>query len=369
MSEEKISRVQIYKSDVAFKTLVEGVNNNLYYIPKYQRGFVWSKKQVQELIRSLVKGYPIPPIYGYRNQEGQLEILDGQQRIMSFFFYYIGKFTEKTSPAVFHNLKVKGKTFKEVLEETYELTGLTTILNPEDNKEEQIDISYDKLSPEMRHRIDYTNITVIELRWDEQEDRGNDIQTIFKNLNNMGTLLTPQEVRNGVYDGAFYDMLRDLNYNNQNWRKIWGDSKRAKDEDMEFLLRLCTVKYFVSYESGNFIIKEYTGKYSVWLDRFSEKAMDMDETTIKLYKNSLERFFAKFNISSMLSSQKALLESLYIVYEKCGVEMPITDNVISKVQSTVHCKNARQDVVKRNAMNERWKGVYGTIKEFIGNGS
>ena len=87
----QLGTVQQYKSDVAFKTLVEGVNDNLYFIPKYQRKFRWKKEQVQELARSLVKGYPIPPIYAYRNTDGQLEILDGQQRVMSLFFYYIGK--------------------------------------------------------------------------------------------------------------------------------------------------------------------------------------------------------------------------------------------------------------------------------------
>lgn len=86
--------VQQYKADVAFKTLVEGVNENLYFIPKYQRKFRWKKEQVQELARSLVKGYPIPPIYAYRNSDGQLEILDGQQRVMSLYFYYIGKFID-----------------------------------------------------------------------------------------------------------------------------------------------------------------------------------------------------------------------------------------------------------------------------------
>ena len=368
MSEKEISRVQLYKSDVAFKTLVEGVNNNLFYIPKYQRGFIWSKEQVQELIRSLIKGYPIPPIYAYRNQEGQLEILDGQQRLMSFFFYYIGKFLARPVPVSFYNLKGEGKAYEEVLEETYVLTKMTTILNPEDIKEEQIDISYDKLSPEMKRKLDYTSITVIELRWDQQEDRGNDIQMIFRNLNSMGTLLTPQEVRNGVYDSAFYDMLRNLNYGNQNWRKIWGTDNHTKDEDMEFLLSLCTVKYYVSYNKGDFIIKGYNGKYSIWLDRFSEKAMDMDKETIKLYKNSLEQFFARFNISRKLSSQKVLVESLYVVYEKCGIEEPITDDLIDKVKNTISCKNARQEVVKKNTMNERWKGVYGTIKEYIGNG-
>lgn len=74
--------VQQYKTDIGFRTLVESVNDNLYIIPKYQRKYRWSKEQVIGLVESLLRGLPIPPIYTYRNENNQLEILDGQQRVM-----------------------------------------------------------------------------------------------------------------------------------------------------------------------------------------------------------------------------------------------------------------------------------------------
>ena len=84
--------IQQYKTDVGFRTLMESVNENLYIIPKYQRKYRWTKEQVISLAESLIYGLPIPPIYTCRNTENQLEILDGQQRIMSLFFYYIGSY-------------------------------------------------------------------------------------------------------------------------------------------------------------------------------------------------------------------------------------------------------------------------------------
>lgn len=86
----KISITQV-KSDVAFRTLVECVNENMYVIPEYQRKFRWSKQKIENLAVSLIKGLPIPPIYTYRNEDNQLEILDGQQRVISLFLYYFGK--------------------------------------------------------------------------------------------------------------------------------------------------------------------------------------------------------------------------------------------------------------------------------------
>lgn len=92
--------IQQYKTDVGFRTLVESVNENLYIIPKYQRKYRWSKEQVISLVESLICGLPIPPIYTCRNEHNQLEILDGQQRIMSLFFYYIGYYLNKKKIAV-----------------------------------------------------------------------------------------------------------------------------------------------------------------------------------------------------------------------------------------------------------------------------
>lgn len=179
---DRLSRVQQYKSDVAFKTLMEGVNENLYFIPQYQRAFRWSEDQVQELVRSLVKGYPIPPIYAYRNGKGQLEVLDGQQRIMSLFCYYTGKINKKSNIDL-KNLIVEGKTFVQALEETYQMQPMKTVLNPDAEESEQIDISYNSLPLDIKRKLDFTNVTVIELRWENTKNMPEDIQQIFENLN------------------------------------------------------------------------------------------------------------------------------------------------------------------------------------------
>ena len=53
--------VQQYKTDMGFKALVEGVHDNMYVIPEYQRKFRWKKSQVEELAASLIRGLPFRP--------------------------------------------------------------------------------------------------------------------------------------------------------------------------------------------------------------------------------------------------------------------------------------------------------------------
>ncbi|KWW26119.1 MAG: Uncharacterized protein F082_185 [bacterium F082] len=48
--------------------------------PPYQRNFIWGKKDQQQLIDSIIKGYPLPTFFLYRKDNGMYEMVDGQQR-------------------------------------------------------------------------------------------------------------------------------------------------------------------------------------------------------------------------------------------------------------------------------------------------
>lgn len=366
MQMTQVGTVQQYKSDVAFKTLVEGVNDNLYFIPKYQRKFRWKIEQVQELARSLVRGYPIPPIYAYRNSDGQLEILDGQQRIMSLYFYYIGKFIDiqKVSAVDYRKMDVENMKYGEALEKSFDLIEMHTYLENDDEIGHKTEISYEVLPVELKRKVDYTTITVVELRWDAGGDRITDIQRIFKNLNSRGTKLSPQEIRNGVYNCPFYDMLRTVNMENNAWKKIRG-RESDKEEDMEMLLRLCTVEKNVEYKKGEFIINNYRSKYSDWMDEFSESSLKMSEAEIEYYKLVLEDFVAHFRLGKVLGLRNALIESLFVVMEKTNLDVQITEDVIEAVLNDSRYKeSSRQGMVQKGKMNERWKGTYEVLSKY-----
>lgn len=363
MQVEEFGSVQQYKSDVAFKTLVEGINDNLYFIPKYQRKFRWKEDQVQELARSLVRGYPIPPIYAYRNGSGQLEILDGQQRIMSLFFYYIGKFinTKKLSAVDYRKLNISNMSYRDVLEQNFELVDMITYLD----ENQKINISYAKLEMELKRKVDYTTITVIELRWDINEKRIFDIQKIFENLNSKGTKLSAQEIRNGVYNCEFYNMLREVNEENTDWEKIRG-RESDKEDDMEMLLRLCTVEKNVKWNGKEFVVENYHSNYSDWMDDFSENAKMMDDEEIAKYKLILGDFCNCFQANRVVGLQKALIESLFVVIRKTGINIKITDEIINKVlDDEKYKKNSRQGMVKKSKMNGRWIAVYEVLSKYV----
>ena len=363
MDNRKGISIQQYKTDVGFRTLVEGVNENLYVIPKYQRKYRWKKEQVAALVESLIRGLPIPPIYTCRNKRNQLEILDGQQRILSLFFYYIGYYLDrkKNNSVDFSEIKVEDCSFKEALASQYVLEKLHIQLKGE--RGEEIPVDYANLPVEVKRRIDYTSITIIEIKIDDEQQRTKILRKIFENLNAKGSLLTQQELRNGIYACDFYQMLQDYNRHNDKWRKIWG-KEDAAERDMETLLRLCALRRYVRVDRKssidfNFLIDQYHSSYSKLLDQFSEEAMTFDEVQIKEYSNSLNSFFDLFQVNATQSSKVALLESFYIVYEKLGVNKPITSDIYKEIlKAPQYTSYTRHGTVKMKSMNGRWKIVY-----------
>lgn len=83
---------------------VIGYNGKLNIRPKYQREFVYDEKKRNAVIDTIMKGFPLNVMYWVKNDDGTFEILDGQQRTISFCQYVAGDFSVKNR--TFHNLTV-----------------------------------------------------------------------------------------------------------------------------------------------------------------------------------------------------------------------------------------------------------------------
>lgn len=71
-------------------------DENEFFVPDYQREFVWDDIRQSRFIESLMIGLPIPYIFLAETKSGRYEIVDGSQRI-------------RTLSAFIHNeLKLKG---------------------------------------------------------------------------------------------------------------------------------------------------------------------------------------------------------------------------------------------------------------------
>lgn len=67
-------------------------DNRLVVRPAYQREFVYNDEQRKAVIDTIIKGFPLNVMYWSCNADGSMEILDGQQRTISFCQFLNGDF-------------------------------------------------------------------------------------------------------------------------------------------------------------------------------------------------------------------------------------------------------------------------------------
>ena len=72
---------------------VVGYGGKLDIRPPYQREFVYSGKQRDDVIRSVLAGFPLNVMYWAIRPDGTYEVLDGQQRTISISQYVNGDFS------------------------------------------------------------------------------------------------------------------------------------------------------------------------------------------------------------------------------------------------------------------------------------
>lgn len=85
---------------------VVAYGGNLDIRPKYQREFVYDDKKRRAVIETIRQDFPLNVMYWVATDDGQYEVLDGQQRTISFCQYVTGEFSIPVDghPMAFHNL-------------------------------------------------------------------------------------------------------------------------------------------------------------------------------------------------------------------------------------------------------------------------
>ena len=72
---------------------VVGYNGKLNIRPAFQREFIYKDKQRDEVINTITKGFPLNVMYWVKSDDGNFELLDGQQRTISICQYITGDFS------------------------------------------------------------------------------------------------------------------------------------------------------------------------------------------------------------------------------------------------------------------------------------
>ena len=193
-------RIQNSVHNISFKTLVTKLENWDFIIPNYSQVYRWTEQQAEQLVISLLRGFPIPPIYCYTNKDGQQVILDGQQRVISLYLYYIDKFMESTTQFINQKaMQRNGKSFRDCIElcnlkdKRYYTRFWSEKENDNGNGSREVkttEITYSKLSQPVKDRIDFSQVTMIQVNVDCENDNHR-LATLHKIAANLNVKTKP----------------------------------------------------------------------------------------------------------------------------------------------------------------------------------
>ncbi|HVA62416.1 MAG TPA: DUF262 domain-containing protein [Terriglobales bacterium] len=79
-------------NDFNVATLYDFIKSGVVKIPGFQRHYVWDLGRASKLIESLLIGLPIPQIFLYEAGRNSFLVVDGQQRLMSLYYFREGRF-------------------------------------------------------------------------------------------------------------------------------------------------------------------------------------------------------------------------------------------------------------------------------------
>lgn len=198
--------------------------------PEFQRGFVWDIVKASCLIESILLDIPLPVIYLSQEHNDIEYVIDGQQRLTSFFSFIDGTLPDPKLP--------HGKDFR--------LTKLNVLT-------ELNGIRFRELTKDLQKKIKYAKVRTITFK--KQSDAELKFE-VFERLNTGSVQLNDQELRNCIYRGDYNLILKELS-EDATFKEILGIKKPEKRmKDIELVLRFAAF-YNKGYQNYKPPIKSF----------------------------------------------------------------------------------------------------------------
>jgi hypothetical protein len=216
--------------------------------PDFQRQFVWDTPKASRLIESVLLEVPLPIIYLAEEADGNISVIDGQQRLTSFFSFIDGKFPN-------------GKAFA--------LSGLKVF--SELNRK-----TFQDLDESTQDKIRYYEVRAVTIKRESDADLRFEI---FERLNTGAVPLNDMELRNCIYRGSYMDLLKEL-ADDADFKALVGfKGPDFRMRDIELVLR------FASFYHSTYL------KYQGPMKKFFNKEMETYRNISKKDAENLRRAF------------------------------------------------------------------------------
>jgi hypothetical protein len=279
--QKQVKQIQTSSLDLSFNELLDMyASEELIITPDYQRAFRWSRGKESRFIESLILGMPIPPVFVIELDDGKYELIDGLQRLSSYFHF-------------------RGALALEAFDRTIP-AGEELVLTDCDIVSELNGLSHSGLPSAMQIRLKRHFIRVEVIRKDSDQRLR---YHMFKRLNTGGETLSEQEIRNctvRLLEGGaqFMKFLIDLSRNEDYLVCTQNLTEEAKEQrfDQELVLR------FFAFKNQR---DKYTHDVADFLTDYMEGVSDPLANLQIAYETERETFERTFKILATTLDDRA----------------------------------------------------------------
>ncbi|WP_028206629.1 DUF262 domain-containing protein [Paraburkholderia nodosa] len=271
-------------NDFNVSTIYSFLESGAVKIPGFQRNFVWDIGRASKLIESLILGLPVPQVFLYETARNSFLVIDGQQRLMSIYYFIKQKFPKKEKRSELRDIfDREGKIPDEYIHndeffEDFKLK-LGDSLPGKENRFKGL--KYSTLG-DHKTQFDLRTIRNIIIKQNQPQDDDSSMYEVFNRLNTGGVNLRPQEIRTSMYHSAFYEMLYRVNTHPQ-WRRLVGRMEPDLHmKDVEVLLR--AFAFLIDGDS-------YAPSMVKFLNQFSKKCRTQNSAQNEYLRGLITSFF------------------------------------------------------------------------------
>lgn len=308
-------------NDFNVMTLNNFIELGAVRIPGFQRNFVWDIGRSSKLIESLLLGLPVPQLFLYEQNRNKFLVIDGQQRLMSIYYFIKQRFPRKSKRSQLRLIFDEHGTIPDEIlhdDQYFEPFNLKLPSQLPNHKNKFHGLNYSTLG-EFKTALNLRPIRNIIVKQNDPSDDDSSMYEVFNRLNTGGVNLKPQEIRTSMYHSEFYEMLYRIN-RNESWRRMLGSVEPdIHMKDIEILLRS-----FAMLIDG----VEYKPSMIKFLNQFSKKCKNHSEEQNFYLESLFESFIlACENLSSEVFKTKstnrfniAIFEAVFYAASKKAFE-------------------------------------------------
>lgn len=281
-SEARIREYDISASPNDFNvlTIMSFLESGRVKIPAFQRNYVWDVKKASKLIESIIIGLPIPQIFLFEESRNNFLVIDGQQRLMSIYYFIKRRFPLKEKRVRIREIfDSQGSLPEQILYDDGYFADFN--LKYGDDAPNPLQGANYKTLGELQTQFDLRTIRNVIIKQNLPSDDVSSMYEIFNRLNSGGVNLGPQEIRASLFHSAFYTMLHRVN-SDPRWRKFTGlPEADLHMKDMEILLRGFALLFYG---------ESYKPSMTRFLNEASKKFQDFSQPDVTYLESLFHSF-------------------------------------------------------------------------------